>query len=57
MTDKIPWWRKLLIKLGIIKPREINKKEMCLNAQDFCNHNCAYCIWGGDTNVDQQEEV
>lgn len=57
MTNKISWWRKLLIKLGIIKQIEINKKEMCLEAQAFCNRNCTNCIWGGDTDVDKQEEA
>lgn len=52
MTDKIPWWRKLLIKIGIIKPIEVNKRKMCLSAQAFCNRNCTYCIWRNDTDVD-----
>lgn len=36
---------RLLQRIGLIKTREVSKKEMCENAKLVCNKNCESCAW------------
>lgn len=36
---------KFLKWIGIIKEYEVNKAEMCKEAQDICDHKCENCAW------------
>lgn len=53
MKEKESWFRKLLIRLGLIVPVEVDRKAMCKKAQKFCSYNCNFCVWkGSDEDVD-----
>lgn len=45
MNDKESILIKFLKFVGIIKPYEISKKEMCDRAKSICNKNCDSCTW------------
>ena len=36
---------RILKRLGIIVEEEVNKEDMCKQAQSICSHNCEECIW------------
>ena len=45
MSERKSLVYRLLRWLGIIKPIEVNKKEMCEKAKSVCNKNCESCVW------------
>ena len=46
--EKESWFYKLLRWLGLIKPYEISKSEMCERAKSVCSGKCSECAWNGD---------
>lgn len=43
----VVFMNKILIKLGILEKKEINKKEMCERAvkSSICPKTCENCVW------------
>lgn len=46
MNNKESIFIKIFKWLGLIEKRPISKSEMCEQAKDICNHDCASCAWG-----------
>lgn len=45
MSEKENLIIRILKALHIIKTYEVNKLDMCKQAQNICNHNCDSCAW------------
>ena len=45
MNDRENILVRILKWLGIITEVEVNKEDMCKQAQSICNHDCERCVW------------
>ena len=48
MTERENIFIRILKRLGILIEFEVDKENMCKQAQSVCNHDCEHCAWQTD---------